>query len=254
MACFAQPLFDSRHKLTLQSEKARHQAIIYGKHPTDLTDAGKFSGTVLMVNKSILIVHRGFAFAKSRVFQTKLVNMYGKCGRFVDARKEFDDMTKRDVSSCDAIIAAYKDMGILTFATILAACAKVRALKQGMDLHGSIIKRGFLSDVVIVNALVDMYTKCGKIYKARELFDKIPHKNEVSWNAMVAVYTQNGVLDEALRLFDEIPQPNIISWNVMVTRYVQNGLVEKALGWFLTNTLGRFKAKFHNLFQHPLSL
>ncbi|XP_057862780.2 pentatricopeptide repeat-containing protein At3g24000, mitochondrial-like [Cryptomeria japonica] len=199
-----------------------------------------------------LIINWGFAFAKCRFFQTKLVNMYVKCGRLVDARKEFDDMTERDGFSWNAIIAAYRRHGYphealtlfhqmqrtgvqpdrFTFATILPACAKIRALEQGMDMHGSIIERGILSDVVVVNALVDMYAKCGSINKARELFDKIPHKNEVSWNAMIAGYTQNGDLDEALRLFNKMPRPDIVSWNAMVTGYVQNGLVEKALDAF----------------------
>ncbi|XP_057873711.1 pentatricopeptide repeat-containing protein At3g24000, mitochondrial [Cryptomeria japonica] len=119
-----------------------------------------------------------------------------------------------------------------TFATILPACAKLRNLAQGMDIHQSIIERGFLSEVVVENALLDMYAKCGSIQKARDLFDIMSEKNVVSWNTMIAGYAQCGALDEALRLVKEMPRPDVISWSAMVAGYSQNGLFENALEAF----------------------
>ncbi|XP_057838443.2 pentatricopeptide repeat-containing protein At2g13600-like [Cryptomeria japonica] len=63
-----------------------------------------------------------------------------------------------------------------TFASILPACARMGALDQGMGLHRSIVERDILSDIVVANALVDMYGKCGSIHKACNLFDKMPQK------------------------------------------------------------------------------
>ncbi|XP_057862804.2 pentatricopeptide repeat-containing protein At2g13600 [Cryptomeria japonica] len=197
-----------------------------------------------------VITHR--VFAKPTTFRNKLINMYVKCDNLVDARKLFDGMTERDVSSWNTIIAGYKRHGCphetltllyemqqtgvkpdqFTFATILPACAKLRALEQGIDIHQNIVERGFLSDVVIASALVDMYAKCGNIRKARQLFDKMPGRNVISWNAMIVGYTQNGLFDEASRLFNEMPQPDIISWNAMIAGYAQNGFAEKAYETF----------------------
>ena len=47
------------------------------------------------------------------------------------------------------------------------------ALEQGMDIHEKIVRSGFQSDVIAVNALIDMYGKCGSIQKAHELFDNM---------------------------------------------------------------------------------
>ncbi|XP_057841650.2 pentatricopeptide repeat-containing protein At2g22070 [Cryptomeria japonica] len=132
----------------------------------------------------------------------------------------------------------------LSFSSILPACAKVRALEEGMDIHKSIVEGGFLSDVVISTALVDMYAKCGNIHKAREMFDKMPMRNVVSWNAMLSGYAQNGDLEEAFRLFKEMPRPDSISWNAMVAGYAQNGLVEKALEAFKQMQLEGVKPDF----------
>lgn len=40
-----------------------------------------------------------------------------------------------------------------------------------MDIHQRVVKIGFASNVVVVSALIEMYPKCERIHKARELFD-----------------------------------------------------------------------------------
>ncbi|XP_057837437.2 pentatricopeptide repeat-containing protein At2g13600 isoform X2 [Cryptomeria japonica] len=170
-----------------------------------------------------LITHRPSAFATHTAFHNKLIYMYVKCGSLVDARKVFDQMKGRDCVSWNTIIAAYRRHGYsykvitlfhhmqraglqpdkFTFASVLAACAKMRALEQGRDIHHRITEGGIFSGVV-ANALVDMYAKCGSIDKARELFDKMPQRDVVSWNAMIAGYTQNGFVEKALETFKQM--------------------------------------------------
>ncbi|XP_057816394.2 putative pentatricopeptide repeat-containing protein At3g13770, mitochondrial [Cryptomeria japonica] len=186
------------------------------------------------------------------VVATALVDMLAKCGSIDKARELFDRIPQRDVISWNAMIAGYAYNGLVkkaletfkqmqlagvkpdtaTFASILPACATIGALEEGIDIHQSITEGGFLSDVVVATALVDMYAKCGSIDRARELFDRMPQRDVISWNAMIAGYTQNGVLDKALRLFNEIPRKNVSSWNVMIAGCAQNGFVENALETF----------------------
>eukprot|EP01018_Ginkgo_biloba_P007732 Gb_21237 [translate_table: standard] len=151
----------------------------------------------------------------------KFATMYAKYGSLVDARRIFNQMLERDVCSWTVMIAAYSRHGLAeealrlfhqmqqtgiqpnqhTFASVLPACAKLAALEQGMEIHEDIIKRRFQFNVIVESAIVDMYAKCGSIEKARELFDKMPQRNAVSWNTMIAGYAQNGQSVEALRLF-----------------------------------------------------
>jgi len=60
-----------------------------------------------------------------------------------------------------------------TFATVFPACANAESLWKGVEIHTKIIKFGFESDLVVANALIDMYAKCGNIENACELFDKM---------------------------------------------------------------------------------
>ncbi|XP_057865085.2 pentatricopeptide repeat-containing protein At2g13600 [Cryptomeria japonica] len=199
-----------------------------------------------------VISYRGFAFATVAFFQNKLIDMYAKCGSLLDARQVFDDTKEGDCFSWNAIIAAYRRHGYeqdaltlfqqmqrigvqpdrFIFSSIIQTCAKTRALEQGIGIHQSVIERGLLSDVVVGSAVVDMYAKCGSILKAREVFDKMPQRNVISWNAMISGYAQNGILNEAWRLFKLMPQKNLASWNAMIAGYAHQGFDEEALETF----------------------
>ncbi|XP_057842698.2 pentatricopeptide repeat-containing protein At1g15510, chloroplastic isoform X1 [Cryptomeria japonica] len=196
------------------------------------------------------ILERGFL--SDDVVANALVDMYAKCGNIYKAREVFEKIAQKNVVSWTAMISGYVQNGFcdkaletfkqmqsagvkpnsMTFASVLPACGKIGAFKQGTDIHQIIMERGFFSDVVVTNALIHMYAKCGSIHKARHLFDKMCQKNVVSWTAMIAGYAQNGVLDEALRLFKEMPKRNVISWNAMIAGYAHNGIVAKAMEIF----------------------
>eukprot|EP01018_Ginkgo_biloba_P008463 Gb_26310 [translate_table: standard] len=160
---------------------------------------------------------------------TKLVVMYTKCETLVDARRVFDEMPKRNVVSWNAIIAAYARHGRceealvlysqmqrtdiqpdqFTFASVLPACANLTDLEHGEKIHKVIIRSGCQGDIFVGNALVDMYAKCGSIESARQVFDKMPKWDVISWSAMIAGYSQAGRFDEALKLFRQMQQTGV---------------------------------------------
>eukprot|EP01018_Ginkgo_biloba_P032090 Gb_22770 [translate_table: standard] len=177
---------------------------------------------------------------------------YAHNGHIDEAMKLFRKMPERNVVSWTAMIATcakhgrgeealtlfyqMQQSGIqpnqFTFASVLSACANVAALEQGKKIHEEILRSQFQSNVFVGNALLDMYAKCGSIKNARNVFDRMPQRDVVSWNAMIAGYTQNGHLKEAVKLFRKMPEQNVISWNGMITGYAQNGQVDEALKLF----------------------
>eukprot|EP01018_Ginkgo_biloba_P001467 Gb_24928 [translate_table: standard] len=181
-----------------------------------------------------------------------LVDMYAKCERIELARDIFDKMSQRNVVSWTSIIAGYaqnshaeealklfRQMQLAgvkpnsqTLATVLPSLGNMAALDQGMELHEEIIRSGFLSDIFVGNALVDMYAKCGSIEYARNIFDKMHQRDVISWTAMIAGYAQNGYVEEALKLFRKMPERNVVSWTALIAGYAQNGSSEEALTIF----------------------
>ncbi|MCE3215454.1 Pentatricopeptide repeat-containing protein, chloroplastic/mitochondrial [Datura stramonium] len=91
-----------------------------------------------------------------------------------------------------------------TFPFVLKACAYLFALSEGKQAHGFALKLGFDSDVYINNSLVHLYSSCGCLKDARDVFDKMPERSLVSWNVMIDALVQSGEFENALRMFSEM--------------------------------------------------
>ncbi|XP_059074579.1 pentatricopeptide repeat-containing protein At1g11290, chloroplastic isoform X2 [Cryptomeria japonica] len=168
-------------------------------------------------------------FASDVLVWNALMDMYAKCGSIQDAKQVFDGLYHRDSVSWSTIIGGYAQnthydhalklfaemqlSGVkndyATIASVLPACANALALRHGKEIHNYIIRFGLESDVFVVSALVDMYSKCGKIEFARQIFEKMYDRNVVSWNAMVAGYTQNGNYSEAFQIFRQLQHTEV---------------------------------------------
>ncbi|XWS28281.1 hypothetical protein CRYUN_Cryun25bG0053300 [Craigia yunnanensis] len=93
-----------------------------------------------------------------------------------------------------------------------------------------------------------MYMKCGDADSARQLFDKLPVKNVVSWNSAISGLVQQGQFKEALDFFHDMQRiglkPESVTLvavlnacngfigNALVDIYAKCGNVEQALGVF----------------------
>eukprot|EP01018_Ginkgo_biloba_P000474 Gb_25130 [translate_table: standard] len=163
------------------------------------------------------------------ILLNSLVNMYAKCGSLLDAHLVFNYMAEKDLFSWNALISCYAQngegdeavklfcqmqwMGVkpneFTFGSVLTACASPEYLEQGKQVFTLIVKDGYMSDVYVGSALVDMYAKCGNMVDARSLFDKMPERDVVSWTGMITRYAQNEQGEEALKLFQEMQQAGV---------------------------------------------
>eukprot|EP01018_Ginkgo_biloba_P032910 Gb_35636 [translate_table: standard] len=190
-----------------------------------------------------------------------LVDMYGKCGNLMDARQIFDGLPERSLISWNTLISGYAKQGHskeafhmleqmqqvymkpdhFTFASVLSVCASLAAIGKGRQVHAHIIKRAFELNVVLGTALIDMYAKCGDIVDARQVFDKMPQLDLVSWNAMIAGYGKHGLGKEAIRLFSQMDlagmQPNHSTFVGILVACSHAGLVNE--GWHYFYSMSR---------------
>lgn len=67
----------------------------------------------------------------------------------------------------------------------LEACARLTTLENGKQVHTSVVEIGFESSLFVGNTLVDMYSKCGIIEDALEVFEKMQIWDVVSWIVMI---------------------------------------------------------------------
>uniref|UniRef100_A0A804UML9 DYW domain-containing protein n=2 Tax=Zea mays TaxID=4577 RepID=A0A804UML9_MAIZE len=157
---------------------------------------------------------------------TKLVFMYGRCGRVDDARRLFNGMPARTVFSWNALVGAYLSSGSAgeamrvygamrasaapgsapdgcTLASVLKACGAEGDGRCGGEVHGLAVKVGLDKSTLVANALIGMYAKCGLLDSALRVFEWLQQdaRDVASWNSVVSGCVQNGRTLEALALF-----------------------------------------------------
>ncbi|CAM8942170.1 unnamed protein product [Rhodiola kirilowii] len=148
----------------------------------------------------------------------------------------------KDVEALD-LIREMQDHGVapnsVTIPCMLPACGNIAALMHGKAAHCFSLRKGINDDVYVGSALIDMYSKCGKIKASRLCFDAMPHKNLVSWNAILGGYAMHGKCKEALEIFHLMQKsgqkPDHISFTCIFSAFSQSGLTKE--GWEYFNRM-----------------
>lgn len=155
-----------------------------------------------------------------------LVDVYGKNGYLLEARKVFDNLLLRDLFSWNALISGYTEHGLghealfcfnqmhsegaltnaLTFVFTLKACCVIQYLEKGQQLHIEIVKRGLEKEECVENSLVDMYIKCGSFEEGFRVFDEQLIHDVVSWTSLLGGYVEQGLGAEALNCLERMQQ------------------------------------------------
>ncbi|XP_019188234.1 PREDICTED: pentatricopeptide repeat-containing protein At1g08070, chloroplastic-like [Ipomoea nil] len=206
--------------------------------------------------------------------KTVLVYLYGKYGEVDKSGEMFDQISvdgKRSVVSWNTIIGAYVQNGCaleaisrfrlmseqwkcspnhITMVSVLSACAQVGDLDLGVSVHEHMKSRqqregvGVLSNKNLATALIDMYSKCGSLERAREVFDEMVAKDVVSFNAMIMGLASNGEGENAVRLFARMLElnlkPNAGTFLGILCACSHSGLLQKGREMFKEMMSQRF--------------
>ncbi|GMJ02263.1 mitochondrial RNA editing factor 12 [Hibiscus trionum] len=155
---------------------------------------------------------------------SSLISMYAKCEKIDAAKKVFDELHEKNVVLWNAMLGGYAQSGYadevielfsqmkesdshpdeFTYTSILSACASLGCLETGRQFHGFIVKKKFASNLFVANALVDMYAKSGALKEARQQFEIIKDRYNVSWNAIIVGYMQDENELEAFSMFQRM--------------------------------------------------
>ncbi|XP_019104125.2 pentatricopeptide repeat-containing protein At4g25270, chloroplastic [Beta vulgaris subsp. vulgaris] len=194
---------------------------------------------------------------------SKLLRLYAANGRVEEAHQLFDEMPKRNESAFawNSLISGYAELGMFedalalyfqmeeegvepdrhTFPRALMACSGIGSICVGEELHRHVVRCGFYSDVFVLNALVDMYAKCGDIVKSRKVFDKIACKDLVSWNSMILGYIHHELLAKAIEIFHDMLkagfEPDHVTISKVVSKISSLRIGTQIHGWVLRRGL-----------------
>ncbi|WMV19828.1 hypothetical protein MTR67_013213 [Solanum verrucosum] len=236
----------------------------FGKYPvvqTALLDAySRFSSDIRVARQLFDEI------SEKNVFSwTAMIAGYTRVGRMGDAILLFEEVPQhiRDTPSWNSIIAGCTQNGLfseaisllrrmiveegmiqgnkpneVTFACVLGACGHTGMLQLGKCIHGYIYRNNLHLNSLTVNALIDMYGKCGSLKEARNLFDKANRGSLTCWNSMINCLALQGhwegaigVFKDMLRYGDDV-KPDTVTFIGLLSACTHGGLVEEGLSYY----------------------
>ncbi|XP_019263060.1 PREDICTED: pentatricopeptide repeat-containing protein At1g08070, chloroplastic-like [Nicotiana attenuata] len=222
---------------------------------TGLLDLGKKIHGLIVVYGLVIDVFLG----------SSLIDMYTKCGQLEDARKVFDRLLDKNAVCWTSMIAGYLQSDMFkeaielfremqmagvnaepaTIACVASACGHSGALDLGRWVHNYCEKSGIEMNLVVKNSLIDMYSKCGLVDKALEVFHLLTNKDVYSWSMMISGLAMNARSDEALQLFSLMEgssgvRPNGVTFLGILSACSHGGCVGEGFYYFEKMT-GQYK-------------
>ncbi|KAK7377746.1 hypothetical protein VNO80_03178 [Phaseolus coccineus] len=162
---------------------------------------------------------------------TSVIAGFVACGRLDTARKLSEKMPSKNVVSWTAMIDGYvkherpieafnlfERMLVdevrpneYTVVSLVRACTEMGSLKLGRRIHDFVLKNNFELGPFLGTALIDMYSKCGSLDEARNVFDLMQVRTLATWNTMITSLGVHGFRNEAISLFEEMVKANEVS-------------------------------------------
>lgn len=196
--------------------------------------------------------------ASNEFCESGFICLYSKAGAFETARKLFDENIERKLGSWNAIIAGLSQGGRakeaigtfielkrcgfepddITMVSVTSACGSLGDLGLALQLHKCVFqaKNSEKSDVLMLNSLIDMYGKCGRMDLAYKVFSRMSQANVSSWTSMIVGYAMNGLANEALECFrcmrEAGVRPNHVTFVGILSACVHGGKVQEGKHFF----------------------
>ncbi|RYR65643.1 hypothetical protein Ahy_A03g011571 [Arachis hypogaea] len=183
--------------------------------------------------------------------QAAIVAFYSKCGALGVARRVFDEMPQRSVVAWNSMISGYEQNGAAnealvmfrkmrecgvdpdsaTFVGVLSACSQLGSLELGCWVHDYIVNNGVRVNVVLATSLINMFSRCGDVTRARAVFDSMNEGNVIAWTAMISGYGMHGYGIQAMEIFHRMKAchlvPNRVTFVAVLSACAHAGLVDE---------------------------
>lgn len=118
-----------------------------------------------------------------------------------------------------------------TYVSVSSACSQIGSLELGCWVHDNIISNGILVTVILGTSLINMFSRCGDVSKARAIFDSMSDGNVIAWTAMISGYGMHGHGVEAMELYNKMKAsglaPNTVTFVAVLSACAHAGLIRE---------------------------
>ncbi|XP_010039061.2 pentatricopeptide repeat-containing protein DOT4, chloroplastic-like [Eucalyptus grandis] len=198
------------------------------------------------------------AFIKTRGVEVSgalgaaLISMYSKSGLIDCGKNVFDELSHHDLASLNSMIHAYVECGRsleaisfihairssklkpdeMTMLGLVSACRNSGEMCHSIDVESFFNQNDHLhGSIVLQNALIDMFAKCGCMPKAKSVLRNMVKRDIVSWTSIISGHAINGEGKEALAAFQQMVAenvvPNSVTFITVLSACAHSGLVDE---------------------------
>eukprot|EP01018_Ginkgo_biloba_P017192 Gb_07106 [translate_table: standard] len=192
------------------------------------------------------IIRCGFQFEVS--VGNALLHMYAKCGSINEARNMFDQMSRRDIVSWNAMIAGYAMHGFgkeaiqlfeqmkhcnttpdhVTFLGVLSACCHAGLVDDGWQCFDSMSRDYHITPAVEhYCCMVDLLGRAGLLKEAQDLIYKMPVKPDAAlWGSLLGacrIHNNIELGEHVAELLFELDPQNTAPYVLLSNIYAATG-------------------------------
>ncbi|KAM3307881.1 pentatricopeptide repeat-containing protein [Capsicum chacoense] len=180
-----------------------------------------------------------------------LINGYAKTG-FLYARKVFDVMPVRDISSWNTLLSVYSKQGVInearsifnempcrdsvSWTTMIAGYNYVGRFQVAIRMFIEMVGAGVLPTQYTFTSVLASCAEIRALYEGRRVHSFVVKFGWSSYvsvaNSLLNMYAKSGDTNAARIVFDRITVKNTSSWNTLISLHMQTGQVDLALAQF----------------------
>ncbi|KAK9667192.1 hypothetical protein RND81_14G240000 [Saponaria officinalis] len=194
-----------------------------------------------------------------------VVGLYARSLLISDAEKAFSEILMKNSVCVNALLAGYGEAKLwvreielvrkmpelylkydsFTLTAVLCACAGLSETGLGKQVHAYVLRTtsSLETDIVMLSSLIEMYSRCGMVGKALQVFNLsglafgLKQKRDVVlWTSMLGSYGRNGNYQEVIRLYHEMlmegVRPDNVAFVTVISACAHTGQVDLGLSYF----------------------
>lgn len=189
-----------------------------------------------------------------------LISLYSRFDEIETALSLFYDMREKPLITWNSMISGcvqagkssdamelFSQMNIcgqkpdaVTVASLLSGCCQLGYLRIGETLHSYILRNNVRVEDFTATALIDMYSKCGRLDYAEKVFYSIKVPCLATWNSIISGYSLYGLVHKAFNCYSKLQEqglePDKITFLGVLAACTHGGLVYLGLGYFTIMT------------------
>ncbi|KAK9145694.1 hypothetical protein Sjap_005597 [Stephania japonica] len=186
-----------------------------------------------------------------------LIDMYGKCGCFDDAKKVLSEMPVRDCVSWNSVITGCTTNGlvfeafdllknmellgnlkpnIVSWSAVIGGFAQNGFDREALEVFYKMQESGIKPNARTLASLLPACARLQALRLGKQIHGYITRhgfmSNPFVVNGLVDVYRRCSDMKSALKMFERFSARNSVSYNTMIVGYSENGEVNKAKEFF----------------------